>query len=75
MAPISRTADFISFISDNFSEFLRAFLGLFCFIGNRSAQEGSSSVHHTPNFDFDEAALARMSRFFSVCAEQFLIKS
>lgn len=62
-------------ISDNFAEFLKAFPGCFCFIGSRSARTGSSSVHHAANFDFDEAALAHMSRFFSACAEQLLLKS
>nr|WP_300346282.1 peptidase dimerization domain-containing protein [uncultured Oscillibacter sp.] len=61
-------------ISDNFSEFLRAFPGFFCFVGCRSARKGGSSVHHAPNFDFDEAALAHISRFFSACVEQFLLK-
>lgn len=59
--------------SDNFCEFLHAFPGFFCFIGSHSGREGTSGIHHAPDFDFNEAALVNAVRFFCACVERFLL--
>lgn len=58
--------------SDNFSEFLHAFPGFFCFIGSHSNRPGTSGIHHAPDFDLDERALSHAVAFFLRCALEFL---
>jgi len=38
--------------------FLQAVPGCYFFVGSRNTEKGTTSPHHSPTFDFDEAALA-----------------
>jgi amidohydrolase len=43
---------------EDVSEYLRRAPGCFVFIGSANRERGLAEPHHSPRFDFDEAALA-----------------
>lgn len=50
--------------SDNFAEYLHEFPGFFCFVGSKPDRPGTSGIHHAPDFDLDESAIAKTSWVF-----------
>lgn len=50
--------------SDNFAEFLHEYPGYYCFVGSKSDREGTSGVHHAPDFDLDESVLHMVPELF-----------
>lgn len=58
--------------ADDMSLFLNAVPGCYFFVGSANAARGLSSPHHSPTFDFDEAAMEVGTRMLVACALEFL---
>jgi amidohydrolase len=58
--------------ADDMSLFLNAVPGCYFFVGSSNPTRGLDSPHHSPTFDFDEAALEIGVRMLVGCALEFL---
>jgi amidohydrolase len=57
---------------EDFSYMLQRAPGCFIFVGSRNEAKGLVYPHHSPRFDFDEAALEHSVRILEGCALRFL---
>ena len=58
--------------AEDFGEFLYRVPGCFFFVGSGNEQLGKSHPHHSPRFDFDEAALSMSVRLLASVACRYL---
>jgi metal-dependent amidase/aminoacylase/carboxypeptidase family protein len=58
--------------AEDMSLFLNAVPGCFFFVGSANAEKGLASPHHSPAFDFDEAALEVGVNVLSSVALEYL---
>lgn len=57
---------------EDFACFLRCVPGCFAFVGGRNRARGLVHPHHSPRFDFDEAALEHAARLLEGVAARYL---
>jgi amidohydrolase len=57
---------------EDFSAFLERVPGCFAFVGSRNEARGLTEPHHSPRFDFDEAALEVSVRLLEGIARSYL---
>jgi amidohydrolase len=55
---------------EDVSEYFRYAPGCFVFIGSANPERGLAEPHHSPRFDFDEAALSVGCEFLIRAAER-----
>ena len=51
------SSDFRTAGADDMAEFLKIMPGCYFFVGSANPERGLAAPHHSPGFDFDEAAL------------------